>query len=278
MKQFQTILNTVFACAAIFFLLSFGFPETRAQAAGVGTATPPATASPAPASACDATRTINVSGTAVVNVKPDRALIKLGVQSNGRSAKEAQANNTATINKVTNALKSLGIESKDIATDWYIVEPLYEDYDSLRIKGYRIYNIIEVTVRDVDKANDVMVAAFQAGANQVVNVDFYSSELRKYRDQAREMAMKAASEKANALAQAAGAETGCVLSINENSSSYFNGWGWWWGRYGNNQNQYQNSVQNIAPSEGESPSAEDGPISTGMISIRAEVSATYSLK
>lgn len=277
MKQFQTILNTVFACVAIFFLLAFGFPETRAQAAGA--ATPTATASPAPASACDATRAVQVSGTAVVNVKPDRALVKLGVQSNGRSAKEAQANNTATIHKVTNALKSLGIESKDIATDWYIVEPLYEDYDSLRIKGYRIYNIIEVTVRDVDKANEVMVAAFQAGANQVVNVDFYSSELRKYRDQAREMAMKAASEKANALAQAAGAETGCVLSINENSSSSFNGWGWWWWGYGNNQSQWtQNVAQNVAPSGGESPSSEDGPISTGMISIRAEVSATYSLK
>ena len=150
--------------------------------------------------------------------------------------------------KVTKALKTLDIESKDIATDWYTIEPLYDDYDSLSIKGYRIYNIIEVTVRDVDRANDVIVAAFQAGANQVVDVEFYTSELRKYRDQAREMAMKAASEKANALAQAAGADTGCVLNINENTSSYFNGWGWWW-YGGNNQNLWtQNAVQNVAPS------------------------------
>ena len=35
-------------------------------------------------------------------------------------------------------------------------------------------------------------------------MEFYTSELRKYRDQAREMAMKAASEKATALSQAAG--------------------------------------------------------------------------
>jgi uncharacterized protein YggE len=221
---------------------------------------------------------VQVSGTAVVNVKPDRALIKLGVQSNGRSAKEAQAENAAAISKVVKALKALGIESKDIATDWYTIEPLYEDYDSLDIKGYRIYNIVEVTVRDVDKANDAMVAAFQAGANQVVSVDFYTSQLRKYRDQARAMAMKAASEKAQALARTAGADTGCVLNINENSSSYFNGWGWWWSRYGSNQNQSQNSVQNIAPSGGESPSPEDGPINTGMISIRAEVTATFGLK
>lgn len=276
MKQIQTIVNTVLACALIFFLFITGMPNLQARAA---TATPPPPATePAPPPACDATRTIHVSGTAVVNVKPDRALIQLGVQSNGRSAKEAQANNTATINKVTKALKVLDIESKDIATDWYIIEPLYEDYDSIRIKGYRIYNIIAITLRDVDKANDAIVAAFQAGANQVVNVEFYTSELRKYRDQAREMAMKAASEKAKALAQTAGADTSCVLNINENTSSHFNGWGWWWG-YGNNQNQWtQNTVQNAAPSGGETPALDDGPVSTGMISVRAEVSATFGLK
>ncbi len=278
MKQFQTIVNTVLACTLIFLLFAVGLPNFHAQAATPSPTPPPATAEPASPSACDATRTIQVSGTAVVNVKPDRALIQLGVQSNGRSAKEAQANNTATINKVTKALKTLGIESKDIATDWYVIEPLYEDYDSIRIKGYRIYNVIAITMRDVDKANDAIVAAFQAGANQVVNVEFYTSELRKYRDQAREMAMKAASEKAKALAQTAGADTGCVLNINENTSSHFNGWGWWWG-YGNNQNQWtQNAVQNAAPTGGETPALDDGPVSTGMISIRAEVSATFGLK
>ncbi|MFZ5910480.1 MAG: SIMPL domain-containing protein [Chloroflexota bacterium] len=285
MKQFQTIVNTVLACALTFFLIVTGLPNVQARAA---TATPPpsiaeAASTPVPSgvagSACDPNRAIHVSGTAVVNVKPDRALIKLGVQSNGRSAKEAQAKNSATINQVTKALKTLGIEAKDIATDWYFVEPLYEDYDSLHIKGYRIYNIIEITVRDVDKANDAIVAAFQAGANQVVDVEFYTSELRKYRDQAREMAMTAASEKAKALAQTAGADTSCVLNINESSSSHFNGWGWWWWGYGNNQNQWtQNAVQNVAPTGGETPSMDDGPVSAGMISIRAEVTATFGLK
>jgi len=279
MKQIQTIVNTVLACALIFLLIVTGMPNLQARAATPVPTTTPGAAAPATPSACDANRTIHVSGTAVVNVKPDRALIKLGVQSNGRSAKDAQEKNSAAISKVTKVLKTLGIESKDIATDWYTIEPLYEDYDSLYIKGYRIYNIIEVTVRDVDRANDVMVAAFGAGANQVVSVDFYTSELRKYRDQAREMAMKAASEKAKALAQSAGADTSCVLNINENTSSYFNGWGWWWWGYGNNQNQWtQNAVQNVAPSGGETPSTEDNPVSTGMISIRAEVSATFGLK
>ncbi len=109
-------------------------------------------------------------------------------------------------------------------------------------------------------------------------MEFYTSELRKYRDQAREMAMTAATEKASALAKAAGSDTGCVLNINENSWSYFNNGGWWYG-YGSNQNLWtQNAVQNVQPTGGETSTLEDGPISAGQISIRAEISATFGLK
>ena len=276
MKQIQSVVNMLFACALIFLLCAAGLPNFHAQAA-TPTPSSPRT-EPAPTSACDGARTIQVSGTAVVNIKPDRALIKLGVQSNGRYPEDAQAKNSVAITRVTKALKTLGIESRDIATEWYTIEPLYDDYASLHIEGYRIYNIIEVTVRSVDRANEVIVTAFQAGANQVVDVEFYTSELRKYRDQARQMAMGAASEKASALAQAAGADVDCILNINENSSSYFNGWGWWYG--GNNQNLWtQNASQNIAPSgTGATSNLEDGPVSAGMISIRAEVTASFSLK
>jgi uncharacterized protein YggE len=87
--------------------------------------------------------------------------------------------------------------------------------------------------------------------------------------------MKAAQEKAVALAKAAGNEAGCALHISENSWSYYNGW---W--VGNNQNTWtQNVVQNAAP--GASAGAGGGdeePISLGQISVKAEVAATFSLK
>jgi hypothetical protein len=278
MKQFSTVVNTALACTLIFLLISIGLPNINARASAASTPAPQSTEQPSQ-SVCDSTRAISVSGTAVVNVKPDRALIQLGVQSNGRSAKEAQARNSATINQVTRALKALGIESIDIATDWYTIEPLYEDYESLHIKGYRIHNIIQITIRDVNKTNDAIVASFQAGANQVENVEFYTSELRKYRDQAREMAMKAATEKAKALATTAGTDTTCVLTINENTWSYFNHWSWWYGRNQNQNLWTQNAVQNVAPaSEGETSTLEDGPVNAGQISIRAEVNATFGLK
>lgn len=269
MKHIQIILNSVLAGALIVILIGIGVPGSSAQAA------PPTEMPPESGLACKTGRSIQVSGTAVVNVTPDRVLIQLGVQSNGRTPKMVEAANSATINRVIRALKVKGVAEKDIVTDWYVIDPIYDDYDSLTIEGYRIYNIVAITLRDITKVNAVIVAALEAGANQVVNVDFYLSDLRKYRDQARDLAMNAAVEKADDLATAAGATTGCVMSINENTWSHYYG-GWW----GQTRNLWtQNVVQNAAPAGGETGAlSETGPVNLGQISVRAEVSATFSLK
>jgi len=269
MKQIHTILNTVLACALIVILVAIGFPNFSVQAA------PPIETPEEPRLICNTGRSVQVSGTAVVNVIPDRVLIQLGVQSNATTPKKVEAANSATIKRVIRALKAQGIEEKDIVTDWYVIDPIYDDYDSLTIEGYRINNIVAITLRDIRKVNRVIIAALDAGANQVVNVEFYLSNLRKYRDQARELAMKAAQEKADDLASAAGAETGCVMSIHENTwSHYYGGW------YGQTRNLWtQNVMQNAAPAGGEAGAlTEAGPVSLGQISVRAEVNASFSLK
>lgn len=226
---------------------------------------------------CDSSRSIHVSGSAMINVTPDRALLQLGVQSNSTTVEGAQRDNSRAMQKVITAVQAQGVEAKDIATDQYRIEPIYEDYDSLYIKGYRIHNSLAVTVRDVSKAGGVLAAALAAGANQVNDVSFYTTELRKYRDQARELAMRAAGEKARALAGAAGAATGCVLNITENSWSHYNGW--WYGSSRNANQWTQNVVQNITPSGGSSANGSDEyPVSLGMISVKAEVGVTYTLK
>ena len=264
MKQFSTILNFVLGCILVFNLATLVLPNGYTQA----------TVSMAADNTCDSNRTVNVSGTAVVNVTPDRALIQLGVQSNGATPSDVKFLNTHTIEDVIDRIKSFGIDAKDIHTDRYIVRPIYQDYNSLNIKGYRIDNVVAVTLRDVDKVSDVIVGTLEAGANEVIDVQLYTSELRKYRDQAREMAMQAASEKAQALAKTAGAETGCVLTINENTWSYYNGW---WSR--DQQNLWtQNAVQNSIPTGPSAERPQDGPVSLGQISIRAEVNASFELK
>lgn len=270
MKQIPTFVNVLLT----FILILLVMPAAKAYAI-TPTPTPTLPAQVDAPRACDTTRTVQVNGAAVINVVPDRALIQLGVQSNGDTPAEAEKANTNALQKILKALKDTGIESKDIATDWYYVTPVYSNYDSLYIKGYLINNTVAVTVRDVKNISKIVSAALNAGANQIVNVELYTSELRKYRDQARGLAVQAAKEKANLLASAAGAQTDCVMSVTENVWSYYNGW---WGR-DNSALWSQNVMQNAAPAAGnESALSETGPVSLGQISVRAEVTTTFSLK
>lgn len=273
MKNIPTLINAALCGLLVFILLVLGLPGQAAQAASAPSPTPSATAVKTEP-ACDTGRNIQVSGSALVNVAPDRALIKLGVESNGLTARSVQATNTSTMTKIIEVLKGMDIQPKDIATDYYVINPVYDEHNALFIKGYRIHNYLAVTIRDVHKLSDVIITATEAGANEVLSVDLYTSELRKYRDQARELAVKAAREKALALAGGAGAQTGCVMHITESISSYYNGW---W--YGSNPSLYmQNVVQNAVPAGGDGSVDENGPVSLGQISVRATVDVTYALK
>jgi uncharacterized protein len=231
----------------------------------------PAAPALAAGSECDSSRTVQVSGSAVIKVVPDLVTVQLGVTSNDTSPQDVYAKNTAAIKKVMAAIRALSVADKDLSTDYYIIHPVYADYSSLDIKGYRIDNTIVVNLKDVSKVSQVLAAALSAGANEVVAVQFKTTQLRQYRDQARKLAMKAAQEKARDLASAASAQVGCVLTIDENSwSSYASPWS---GRY---QPQTQNVMQNAPGSD--QPPSDDGPISLGQIAVQAEVQVKFSLK
>ncbi len=256
---------------AVLVIVSFGGRPGAGGGLAVPQALRPGVAEGA--SDCDGTRSVQVSGAATINVVPDRVMIKLGVQTNGATPDGVLAENMAAIDRVVATVRVLGVAAEDISTDYYLVYPIYDDWDNLTIEGYRVDNVVAVTLRDANLTGPLLVQALKSGANQVVDVQFYTSELRRYRDEARELALKAAQEKAQALAQAAGAETGCLLGIDETSSSYYTGYGW---GSRNQANWTQNVVQNVGSLQ--PGAADDGPVSLGRIAVRADVSASFSLR
>ena len=271
--------STLYKIVLIAVLSALAFGVWRVQQPGAPS-TPVAHAAPAQASqsaqsACDTGRSVQVSGAAVVYVAPDRAMLQLGVQSNGKTPEGTLNDNNQVVQRVIAAVRALGVDAKDIATDYNIVYPVYENYDELVIKGFRIDNTVSITLRNIRQADDAILAAFRAGANEVQDLQFYTSELRQYRDQARDLAVKAAGEKAQALAGAAGAQTGCVLTINENTwTQYYGSW-----RGGRQTALWaQNTIQNAAPSGDQPAPEDDSPISVGQIAVRAEINASYSLQ
>jgi uncharacterized protein YggE len=114
----------------------------------------------------------------------------------------------------------------------------------------------------------------QAGVNYIHGVDFQTTELRKYRDQARELALKAAQEKAEMMAATLGQKIGKPLQINEVTI----GAPWWysssWWGYGRQTGMTQNVTQNAGDNQGETSDT----IALGKISIRANVTVTFELQ
>lgn len=164
---------------------------------------------------CPRPKTVQTTGTAEVKVTPDQAVIQLGVQRQSANAKIAKAGVTATSRKILAALKKLDIEDKDIQTEYLYLQPMIDYRKGVRIVNFTAEQSLSVKVRDLSRLDDVMDAVISEGANSIGGIEYQSSELRKYKDQARDEAAIAAREKAEALAKALGNQIGKTYSIEE---------------------------------------------------------------
>lgn len=164
-----------------------------------------------------------VSGTGKVSVTPDIAKVNLGIEESGQSLKQVQDSVNKKSKNLVSKLKSLGVSEKDIKTTNYYVYPNY-DYNNgtQKITGYRVSTSYEVTINDFDKVNDVLVLGPEVGSNIVGNVNFeINEETKKDKlNEAREIAVKEAKEKANGLAKASGISLGKIINISEDMGGY----------------------------------------------------------
>ncbi len=164
---------------------------------------------------CREPKIVKTTGTAELKVTPDQALIQLGVERQSATAKNAKAGVASASRKILEALKDLNIEDKDIQTAYLSLEPMIDYRKGLRITNFTADQSLSVTIRDLSKLDIVMDAVISAGANRIGGIEYQSSDLRKYRDQARDAAAHAAREKAEALAKALGNQIGKTYSVEE---------------------------------------------------------------
>jgi uncharacterized protein YggE len=131
-----------------------------------------------------------VTGEGTVSVKPDIATVIVGVESQGTTVKAVQDNLNTAINAVSEAIKKTGVESKDIKTSNYNVNPTY-DYtgNTQRITGYQASSNLTIKVRNIEKANSVVDASTAAGANTIGGITFDVDDKTKAEDEARKLAV-----------------------------------------------------------------------------------------
>jgi uncharacterized protein len=218
-------------------------------------------------------RTIVVSGTAEIRVAPDEVNLRLGVESREVKLDEAVKKNETATAAVLKFLKDSRIDAKDVQTDYVQIEPHYH-HDRREPQVVPDYYIVRrnlgIRLRTVAEFDGVLAGVLKNGANHVMGIDFRTTALRKHRDAARQQAIRAAKEKAVALAQELDAKIGKPQSIHEQT-----GGGWWgWSPSSNFNAMAQNSMQ-VAPSGGEAP---EGNLAVGLISVTATVNVTFALE
>jgi len=224
--------------------------------------------------------TLQVTGDAAVRVVPDQVIVLFGVENRQKDISTAVAQNDSAVKQVIAAVKRVGVDPGDIQTDYFHVSIAYVQNQRSVIDYYEVTKQIQVILKNVSKFEELLNSGLRAGANQLDGVEFRTTELRKYRDEARALATKAALEKAQALATAAGMQVGKPLSLSSYSygggSSYALCCGYGGYPYGSaNGYQTQNVVQD---GPGRNTGDAQDTVSLGKINVTASVTMTFQIR
>lgn len=162
---------------------------------------------------------ITIAGQGKVQARPDIGVINLGVVSQAQTVAVAQKDNTEKMNRITKAMKDLGVAEKDLKTASYDINPRY-DYSNGRqtIIGYETNQSLEIKIRDLDKAGQIISRAGELGANQVGSLNFTFDDPEASKIQARKNAIGNAKEKAKTLAGELGVKLVRIIDFSETSN------------------------------------------------------------
>jgi uncharacterized protein YggE len=215
---------------------------------------------------------IDVSGSADVKVVPDEVFIVLGVETSDPSLSVAKSQNDETVRKFLVVTKEFQIDPKNVQTDFITIErwrheiPNADDRDEFRVRKN-----IAITLKNITRFEELMSRAVELGITNIHGVQFRTSELRKHRDHAREMAIQAAREKAELLAAQLGRKVGPAIRISEYGGGWYSPYNWWGQIYGSS------GMSQVSSQSGDA-SVTTGTIAFGQITVTAVVSVSFGLE
>ncbi|MBP0726590.1 SIMPL domain-containing protein [Bacillus sp. RG28] len=199
--------------------------------------------------------TMTIKGYGEIKVKPDEAILTIGVVTKNPDVQKAQQENAMKSHQVVEALRKIGIEDQYMKTASYTVQPKYDYIDGKSVlRGYEVEHLIELTVKNLNQVGLIYKAAVENGATIARNIQFRVSNLSYYEQEAMKLAFLNGREKANQLAYTVG------VAINPIPYKIIEG--------GNAE--IQPKVMGIAYQSGATSSVVP-PIQTGQLTISAQL-------
>jgi len=165
---------------------------------------------------------ISVSGEGRASAAPDVAVLGLGVSAKATTIEAANRQTQEAMSDLLGSLEQNGVQEKDIQTRQFSIYPEYDYRNGEQVlTGYRVSHMLQVKVRDIDKAGEVIDDAVAAGGDllQVQSISFTIDDTTALRSEAREEAVVDAQAKADELATLAGVTLGKATYVTESIST-----------------------------------------------------------
>ncbi|HTO78801.1 MAG TPA: SIMPL domain-containing protein [Methylocystis sp.] len=164
---------------------------------------------------------ITVRGEAKSEEPPNVAYLSFGVVNDAPTAEQAAADNAAPSAATIEAVKAMGVDSKDIQSLSFSVSPVYlEERDPAtrqpikqKITGYRANHLFRLRLHDVDKVGFVVAKLLAKGANEAQNFSFGVTDQDNKMDALRFRAVAEARRRAEVYAKAASMKLGRLLAL-----------------------------------------------------------------
>ncbi|TGD83938.1 DUF541 domain-containing protein [Mycolicibacterium sp. CH28] len=174
-------------------------------------------------SGCDATagpvgqnpRQVTVVGAGEVQGVPDTLTADVSIEAVAPDVTTAMNQTNDRQKSVLSALNTSGIDSKDISTTQVSLQPQYTDNSV--ITGYRASNSIQIKIRKLETASQVLADVINAGgdATRINSVSYSIEDDSKLVSDARARAFNDAKQRAQQYAELSGLSLGKVISISE---------------------------------------------------------------
>lgn len=161
-------------------------------------------------------RTLSLVGQGTMDVRPDRAVVTLGVNIQAPTAGQSYSQASEVMNRIVAGLTQLGVAPEDVQTADL---NLYEErrYDPKTGEPgeafYRTSSQLRITTRDLTKLGKLVDAALEAGANSLQGIQFTVVDTEKYVNEAIDKAVDDAKAKAARVAGRLGVQIGQVRRV-----------------------------------------------------------------
>jgi uncharacterized protein len=160
-------------------------------------------------------RQVTVVGSGEVKGVPDTLTADVSIESIAPDVTTAMNQTNDRQKAVLGALNAGGIDAKDISTTGVSLQPQYGENST--ITGYRASNSIQVKIRKLDSASQVLAGIVSAGgaATRLNSVSFSIEDDSRLVSDARARAFNDAKDRAQQYAQLSGLSLGKIISISE---------------------------------------------------------------